>query len=77
MCCWTCILFITKKTQIESNIKTIYEDELLRALDEDGSRTSVYISPQSYFLEMVYNESIATGKRSQAISDRSGQGISL
>ena len=30
-------------------LKHIYEDELLRALNEDGSRTSVYISPQTYF----------------------------
>tara|TARA_R100001377_G_C3193399_1_gene111524 strand:- start:2238 stop:3149 length:912 start_codon:yes stop_codon:yes gene_type:complete len=30
-------------------LKQLYEDELLRALNEDGSRTSVYISPQSYF----------------------------
>jgi len=29
-------------------LKQLYEDELLRALNEDGSRTSVYISPQSY-----------------------------
>ena len=30
-------------------LKQLYEDELLRALNEDGSRTSVYISPQNYF----------------------------
>ena len=30
-------------------LKQLYEDELIRALNEDGSRTSVYISPQSYF----------------------------
>ena len=30
-------------------LKQIYEDELLRALDQDGGRTSLYISPQSYF----------------------------
>lgn len=30
-------------------LKQLYEDELLRALNEDGSRTSVYISPQTYF----------------------------
>jgi len=29
--------------------KMIYEDELKRALDEDGQRTSVYITPQSYY----------------------------
>ena len=30
-------------------LKQLYEDELMRALDEDGSRSSVYISPQAYF----------------------------
>ena len=30
-------------------MKLIYEDEIKRALDEDGQRTSLYISPQSYF----------------------------
>jgi len=27
----------------------LYEDELKRALDEDGQRTSLYISPQTFF----------------------------
>ena len=30
-------------------LNRIYEDEMVRALREDGSRTSVYISPQTYF----------------------------
>jgi len=30
-------------------LKQLYEDELMRALDEDGARSSVYISPQTYF----------------------------
>ena len=30
-------------------MKLIYEDELKRALEEDGQRTSLYVSPQSYF----------------------------
>jgi hypothetical protein len=30
-------------------LKMAYEDEMKRALDEDGSRTSLYISPQTYF----------------------------
>lgn len=30
-------------------LKMAYEDEMKRALDEDGSRTSLYIAPQSYF----------------------------
>jgi hypothetical protein len=29
--------------------KLIYEDELSRALNEDGQRTSVYITPQTYY----------------------------
>ena len=29
--------------------KLIYEDELKRALEEDGQRTSVYISPQTFY----------------------------
>jgi len=35
-----------EKTQM---LKMAYEDEMKRALDEDGSRTSLYISPQTYF----------------------------
>jgi hypothetical protein len=30
-------------------LRLIYEDELQRALTEDGQRTSVYISPQTYY----------------------------
>ena len=30
-------------------MKLIYEDEIKRALDEDGQRTSLYVSPQSYY----------------------------
>jgi len=30
-------------------LKMAYEDEMKRALDEDGSRTSLYISPQTFF----------------------------
>ena len=35
-----------EKTQM---LKMAYEDEMKRALDEDGSRTSLYISPQTFF----------------------------
>jgi hypothetical protein len=35
-----------EKTQM---LKLAYEDEMKRALDEDGSRTSLYIAPQTYF----------------------------
>jgi hypothetical protein len=34
---------------VTANLKLAYEDELKRALDQDGQRTSVYISPQTYF----------------------------
>ena len=30
-------------------LKQLYEDEMLRALEEDGQRTSSYISPQNYY----------------------------
>ncbi len=30
-------------------MKLIYEDEIKRALVEDGQRTSLYVSPQSYY----------------------------
>jgi hypothetical protein len=30
-------------------LKQVYEDEMLRALDQDGGRTSLYITPQTYF----------------------------
>jgi len=32
-----------------SQLKLMYEDSLQRALTEDGARTSVYISPQTYY----------------------------
>jgi hypothetical protein len=30
-------------------LKQLYEDEMVRALEEDGQRTSSYISPQNYY----------------------------
>jgi hypothetical protein len=30
-------------------LKLYYEDELKRALDEDGQRTSVFITPSTYY----------------------------
>ena len=33
-------------------MKLLYEDELLRALEEDGSSASVYISPKTYYPEI-------------------------
>jgi|TARA_E500000318_G_scaffold111849_1_gene132143 hypothetical protein len=35
--------------QLVQQNKLIYEDELKRALDEDGQRTSTYLSPQSFY----------------------------
>jgi|TARA_R110002012_G_scaffold164953_1_gene327290 hypothetical protein len=35
--------------QLTNQNKLIYEDELNRALQEDGQRTSVYITPQTYY----------------------------
>ena len=35
--------------QLVQQNKMIYEDELQRALTEDGQRTSVYITPQNYY----------------------------
>ena len=32
-----------------ANLKLNYEDELQRALNEDGQRASVYISPQTFY----------------------------
>ena len=38
-----------KAPQMVQQNKLIYEDELKRALDEDGQRTSTYITPQSFY----------------------------
>jgi len=35
-------------TLVQQN-KLLYEDELQRALTEDGQRTSVYITPQTFY----------------------------
>ena len=62
-----------KAPQLLQQNKLIYEDELKRALDEDGQRTSTYIITT---IILSYNWSImakfATGKNALAISDRSG-----
>ena len=42
-----------KAPQLVQQNKLIYEDELSRALNEDGQRTSVYITPQTYFPQGV------------------------
>jgi spore coat protein CotF len=35
--------------QMTPNLKMIYDDELTRALNENGQRTSLYISPKTYY----------------------------
>jgi hypothetical protein len=37
----------------DSKIKLYYEDELQRALTEDGQRTSVHLVPQNYFRILI------------------------
>ena len=38
-----------KAPQMVQQNKLIYEDELKRALDEDGQRASTFITPQSFY----------------------------
>ena len=42
-------LAMKKAPALVQQNKLIYEDELKRALDEDGQRTSTYITPQSFY----------------------------
>ena len=37
--------------QLVQQNKLIYEDELKRALNEDGQRTSTYITPQNFYVQ--------------------------
>ena len=39
------------KPQMVQQMKLLYEDELQRALAEDGSSSSTYISPKVYYPE--------------------------
>ena len=39
-----------KNPQATQSLKLYYEDELQRALTEDGQRSSVHIVPQNYFI---------------------------
>ena len=41
-----------KAPQRIQEMKLIYEDEIQRALAEDGSSASVYISPKTYYPEI-------------------------
>ena len=45
----TYYLSMKKAPQRTQEMKLIYEDELTRALQEDGSPSSVYISPKTYY----------------------------
>jgi len=42
-------LSMKKAPQLTQQLRLVYEDELQRALTEDGQRTSVYISPQTFY----------------------------
>ena len=42
-------LAMKKSPQLVQQNKLIYEDELKRALDEDGQRTSTFITPQTFY----------------------------
>ena len=53
-------------------LKMLYEDELQRALQEDGSSSSSFISPKS-LLSGVIMSNLSSGKYAKFISDRSGQ----
>ena len=46
-------LAMKKAPQLVQQNKLIYEDELKRALDEDGQRTSTYITPQTFYTSGV------------------------
>ena len=38
-----------EKPELVQQMKMLYEDEFNRALVEDGSSTSTYITPQAYY----------------------------
>ena len=42
-------LAMKNSPELVQALKLIYEDEFNRALDEDGQRTSLYISPQTFY----------------------------
>jgi hypothetical protein len=48
----TYYLSMKKAPQRTQEMKLIYEDEINRALQEDGSPSSVYISPKTYYPEI-------------------------
>ena len=56
------------KPELTQNMKLLYEDELQRALAEDGSSSSSYITPKL----IIQMSNFSKGKHAQFISDRSG-----
>jgi hypothetical protein len=60
--------FAPQRTQ---EMKLLYEDELARALSEDGSAASTFITPKTYYPNIIMAR-FAKGSRALAISDRSG-----
>jgi hypothetical protein len=52
-------------------LKQIYEDEFQRAAAQDGERTSLFLTPKTYFLEHLMSK-FASGRFAKRISDRSG-----
>ena len=49
---WFSFLFSKNILQRAQEMKLYYEDELNRALTEDGSSTSTHITPKTYFPEI-------------------------
>ena len=49
-------------------MKLYYEDELARAVKEDGDITSTYIAPKVYLSQRLIMTTFASGKHALAIS---------
>jgi predicted transcriptional regulator len=55
------------KPELTQQMKLLYEDELQRALEEDGSSSSSFITPKI----ITQMSNLSKGKYAQFISDRS------
>jgi hypothetical protein len=53
-------------------MRLLYEDELKRALDQDGSSSSSFITPKTLLSKRIMGN-LSRGKYAYMISDRSGQ----
>ena len=53
----------------QQEMKLLYEDEFNRALTEDGSSSSSYITPKTYYPDRIMGR-FASGKYAKAISDQ-------